>query len=278
MRTVVNLWAGLAVLLLPGLVGCGGLDLEGSWMAEPPVIDGDLGEWEGLMVYNEDPNIAVGTANDGVYLYACASTPLRKVAAQVIVSGLTLWIDPAGGKDRVCGFRYPRGQGLAGFLSPGMSPGGGYHPSGQGERPDPAELIEAYFEDPDLNLEVLDEEGSVVMRKAAQDTAGLSAAMTFRDGILGYEIRIPLSSDPGGVCAVEITRGEPVGIGLISPVPDLSELAEEMRREGRGAGGGRGGFRGGGFGSRRGGARTGFDRPEPLELWIEVTLVEAPGQ
>ena len=103
-------WVVLAVcsVFIASVVGCV-LELESTWRDRDIVIDGAAEDWRGLTTYVEEGNLAVGVVNDDEDLYVCLHSPNREVAAQIVLRGLTVWLDPDGGVDRTLGVHCPIG-------------------------------------------------------------------------------------------------------------------------------------------------------------------------
>ncbi|MCH7528414.1 MAG: hypothetical protein IH972_02560, partial [Candidatus Marinimicrobia bacterium] len=101
-----------------------------------------------------------------------------------------------------------------------------------------------------------------------------------RDG-LSYELKIPLKAGPNWPLDLQPADSHRLGIGL--ETPDFgrgnragSRRSGGMRPPGRGSPG-LGGRGGSGGRPGRGGRRPGGHRPEPLDLWLRVTLAQPPG-
>ncbi len=260
----------LAALFLASSAACGAKTVESRWLDRTITVDGDDADWRGAMDYYEfeQADLAAGVRNDGEFLYACVVTTSREVRARLMGQGLIIWFDPAGGKEKDIGLKYPirraRDAGLAAF-------GGRAAQEERGDRSAEERRIrrEALRESLE-EFEILD----AYMRKG--DTYRLGAV----DGLeirlrttpdeLVYELKVPLAAASGSPFRIGARPGRPLGIGVEFPRPDVDELRRAAGGRGRipvGVGG-MGGRRPplGGYGTRRPGMGGG------QEIWFRVNL------
>jgi hypothetical protein len=109
-------------------------------------------------------------------------------------------------------------------------------------------------------------------------SSGVEVALEYSQGTFGYELKIPMAADERHKYAIGTTPGQKVGIGFETPEIDLEAMKaarEEGRPPGGPSGGGGGGRPGSGMPGGGGGGMRGGGRPEPLEIWAEVTLARA---
>ena len=108
-RTLFSYLTIIIIISATSLVGCGGQELASTWRDREVTIDGVDAEWENAVTWVEDKNVAIGLLNDGEYLYIClASIDFQRVR-QMVGSGLTVWFDPQGGKEKTFGINFPLG-------------------------------------------------------------------------------------------------------------------------------------------------------------------------
>jgi hypothetical protein len=220
---------------------------------------------------------------------------------QLLFGGLTVWFDPKGGDRKAFGIRYPVGSPLPDPRSRGQRARSGAGSSGdepvrgrgqpvdvQEGRPGPAVPVDLADVVP-RRLEVLgpgkDEARSLVLSHAQGLTVGLGRV----EGVLVYELRVPLKKGPETPYAIGAEPGATIGIGFDSP------KMERSRPPDGGSGGGAGGPGGGGFGGFGMGGPGGMGRggpgggqpdqlPEsakPWKAWTRVALARAeavPGE
>jgi len=262
----------LKLILLPGLLllsGCNDIELNSNWNNSTMVVDGELTEWnEDLLAPPKEP-VAFAVRNDSDYLYLALRTFDPELMRQIVMTGLTVWLDPDGDRDKVLGIGYPH---------PGR-----WEPPGSirlKRGADPAAQIEQLRLRlaAQTEIAITDAEGRVT-RLGLENTGGIQAATSLTSG-LQYELKIPLTENAERPFALAASPGMRIGIGLTTP-----QLERPARSDGR-SGGGHGGMPGGGRGGKGGRSDRGGrgapggdhpDRtsiPEPLEIWLEVQLAE----
>jgi hypothetical protein len=252
--------------LLASFTGCGGSEMDSHWRTKPITIDGTNTEWQDAMVQVEDAHGMIGIVNDSSYLYLSLLTDDPGVQRQVMFRGLTVWIDPRGGKDKMYGVRYPVAMQYSGYARRTGETGDGETSDGQyGSRPG--------FDSTDVEL-LGPGEGEHRMMTTVQLQ---QFAVKARDagGVLTYELRIPLSHTSDKPDAPDIHPGSTIGIGLeAGGAPGTGGAGEAPRGEssgGMGRGGRGGGRHGGGGGGGRGGGSNASEH-KPVELWITAKL------
>lgn len=240
--------------------------------ATPPRVDGSTQDWTGSLARHEDGRLLVGVRNDADRLYIAVSTSNAATIRQVIMTGLELWIDADGGKAERSGFRYPMGLISFNRGSANAVP----LPSGANDLATLEMLFGAQMND----MQVLAGDGPPT-RVPVGSVEGLEAASRFEAGTLSYELSLPLETigdlDLGlsrdlSALALGFKTGQ---LGGGAPPAGQAGIAGGGGRGGRG-GGGRGGRGGGGRAGGAGGQRGGGQaaRPEPIDLWIQVTLAQ----
>jgi len=91
-------------------MNCSTLQLESTWKDRDITLDGKGGDWLGSKYYFEDVAISIGLINDAQYLYVSMMTENPMIRAQIMRKGLTVWLDPKGGKNKTFGIKYPLGR------------------------------------------------------------------------------------------------------------------------------------------------------------------------
>lgn len=269
-RNVRRLFVGGSLAV--ALAGCGGELFQSRWTSGPIHIDGKLDEWHDTMMSVEDGLVSVGFQNDGEHLYVAVSSNDRRLGMRVLRSGLTVWLDPDGGKAHTLGVKYPVG----------APPGERFERAGEsgGERrgPPSEEEVAAMVDKASYELEVIEDGESRLL--AVDDAAsryGIDAAMRMEGGAFHAELQVPLTRGNGMEAGLGLTPGHVVGVGLDSPL---------MRRPagggfgGRGGGGMGGGPPGGGMGGMGGGGRRGGrggppgggerSPAQPIDVFVKV--------
>ncbi|MFA9454613.1 MAG: hypothetical protein ACERK6_11945 [Candidatus Aminicenantaceae bacterium] len=277
--------AFLALLLVFTQTGCGDYKMDSLWLTEPITIDGDSSDWRGALYYLKDDKASVGIRNDRENLYVCLITQDPTLSRQALNLGLILWIDPAGGKEKLFGINYPIGARENFRLGPGRDPEGLDPEQMQEELRNTS--LESLHE-----LRFLDAEGQELDRLELEQLEGMEIAVETSRGIFVYELRIPLISDQRLPFVLAVQAGQTIGIGLEIPKVDREEMRQSMGggngegppgggtggRSGGGMGG-MGGRGGGGKGGRPGGGRENFDQDllKGKKIWSKIHLaIDSP--
>jgi hypothetical protein len=193
---------GLAAALLGS--GCSRVNLNCAWQATAIVVDGQTEEWSSPWYSMADDRIALSVTNDADFLYLGLAPSGAGVQAQMMQGGITVWLDPAGGKSRDFGIRYPLGRG--GHPGPPDSSRGG--------RPPDSEAMRRAMESGPKELEILTEGGKARRRVALSDAGGIEARAGFSEEQFAFEIKIPLRSDPQHPFSAGLVAGQPLGLGV----------------------------------------------------------------
>jgi hypothetical protein len=250
----------LAIFLLN--IGCSTLQLESTWKDRDITLDGKGGDWLGAKYYFEESGISVGLINDERSLFISMMTENPMIRAQVMRQGLTVWIDPKGGKGKTFGIRYPLGRQIE---------------EGENESVDPQEMMDEMtreemikkLQESMTELEVLGPNEKVLGRMAIDNVQGIEVKMRNAAGTFVYELKVPLASSEEYPFALGVAPGDSIGVGFLSP-------KMQMRRPGGGRGGGRmapgGGMYPGGGRGGMGGYGMRPIMPQDLKIWAKVRL------
>ncbi|MDH5744115.1 MAG: hypothetical protein OEZ52_11255, partial [Candidatus Aminicenantes bacterium] len=251
--------AFLVVLFLSFLMqsGCSSLELESAWRDREIVVDGKGDDWLGAKYYFEDVNISLGLLNDDRFLYVCMDVENPMLRAQIMRQGLTLWLDPKGGKEKSFGIRFPLGRQGSGRLTRESM-----------DEQNREEMIER-FEQSLTDLEILGPGKNEIKKMAVEEATGIEIKLEASTRWLVYELKIPLIPTEEHPYAIGTKAGDSIGIGLEAPEIDMSAMRDRLGGGMGGGGrmpgeGGRGGMGGGpgGMGMRGGG------RQMPSELKV----------
>ncbi len=241
-------------------------------------IDGINQEWEGSLEVIEDENLALNVMRDEQFLYLGVLFSGSDQQRQAMIQGLTVWFDTDGGKDEDFGIRFPKGLMDSGYMQENAGEG----------RPDPEEMVRAAEE------QLVEADYFMILgpKKEQQtpvefmDAADVNVRATLEEGVLFYELKIPLARTEAQPFGIGVREGKKLGIGFTTPKmesrrPQMSGGMSDRGGMGGGMsggmGGGMGGGRGGGMGGGRGGRGGGMDRPEMperLNLWIQVEDID----
>jgi len=281
-RATCVAFALLIVLIVPGaLSASGGKDIvfKTGWKDRDLVIDGRNGDWQGALGYLSDPPVMLGFLNDDNAIYVCLSTNLPAVREGMLRRGVTVWIDPKGGKRKTLGIR------LAPLAPPG-GPGDGPHgglPEGaeerSGEPPAPPEgAFERDGSAPPAQLTVR-LPGRDEWTPIEGGAGGIEAVIEESNGLAVFEMKVPLKSGPEAAVAIGAGPGTAISMSFETPRPERPPGRPEGPGGDRtGRGGGRSGINGlpgdgiegpGGFGP---GMEDPFKNAEGLKLRVEMKL------
>ena len=248
------------------LCGCTTMTIQGRWCDREIVVDGRDTEWEGARFLVDKKDVTIGAMNDGSVLYLRLSTPDRATQWKIARHGLTVWIDPGGGSSKVMGISYPL------VLDPDLI----HLP--YDDITDPGRTQDPTVDSPD-SLAVLTgkKERTVLSRSDAAET-GVDAAIGFNDGLLVYEIMIPLDGAAGRYPVLQPEEGI-VSAGFETPLADLDAYERERRKTERNIPGSGDPMIRRGSEPNRGRDRTAMrmKTPAPLEVWVTVLLAGRQG-
>lgn len=250
----------LAFLLLISLLSTGcktTASLESSALVEPVTVDAQLEEWAGKLSTIAGGELSVGVQNDGEYLYVGLTTSNPQRIAQIMQQGMILWIDPAGGKEKVFGVQYP-----IGIVTTSGSAGG-------------------LTSDPTANRISIEKsmqeialigDGGQAFRRRKDSVPGITMHAEASDRAFTYEAKLPLSADEGIVYAIGTEPGRQIGFGLTNPEIEGQGIAQQQ---------GSGGLPSGRMSSADGRSRYGMYRgggelSTSMRHWMVVTLSGTP--
>lgn len=250
---------------------------ESSPRTEAVTIDGRFDDWPGNLEPFAGKPVSVQFQNDGEFLYLRLSAGDPATRMQITRQGLTVWFDPAGGTKKHLGIRYPvvdRGQ--YGDSQQGRGYGGNRRGGGDRDRPEGNPEGEQPSEPSRTERVDILGPGKDDAREMTRDhLPGIDVALRTEQGILQYELKVPLMKSADHPMAIEAQTGKPVGFGLETPKPPQQSMNGRGGMGGYGGGGigGRGmGGRGGGGMGRGGGGQRGYEPPKPLNGWGTVSL------
>jgi hypothetical protein len=263
----------IAVVLAAASGGCGTEELQSAPLDREIAVDGDAGDWEGMLRFVEDAEMSYGLANDERCLYIALVVGDREVRRQVIMSGLYLWFDPEGKENRRFGIRFPIGlQENAEDMAPLFR-----------ER-DPNKLSDS-FDETVKEMMVIGPNDQTWRRAAVNSVDGIETAARADRNALVLEFKVPVAGDGEYDYGVGALPGEVIGIGVETPKINLEDMKAKMGSAGGGPGGMGGGMGGGMSGDRppggqppggrrpEGGERPGM--PDPIKVWTKVRLAES---
>lgn len=244
-------------------ISCSTLELESTWKDRDITLDGKGGDWLGAKYYFEDLAISVGLINDGQHLYVSMMTENPMIRTQIMRKGLTVWLDPKGGKNKTFGIKYPLGRQDSGQEEEQFNPQ-------MMDEINREEMMQKLQESM-TELEVLGPNEEVLGKMDIEDAKGIEVKMRNAGGTFVYELKVPLTSSEEYPYAVGVKAGDVIGVGFLSP--KLQMQRPRGMRGGGGMPGGGGGMGGrGGMGGMDGRGGMGRQMPQQLKIWAKVQL------
>lgn len=271
---------------------------ESSPRLDAVTIDGRFDDWPGNLEPFGDKPLSIQFQNDGEFLYLRFSASDPATRRQILRQGLTVWFDPAGGTKKHFGVRYPvvdQAQYSQGGRTGGGYGGGGYGGGGYGgyggshrgggdrDRPEggSSEGEPSAEPSPTERVDILGPGKDDAREMTRDHLQGIDVALRTVEGVLQYELKVPLENSSDHPNAIEAVSGKPIGFGFETPKASQPPMSY-------GPGGGMGGFGGmgghggmggygGGMGRRGGGGgqRDNSNPPKPLNGWGIVSLATA---
>jgi len=241
-------------------------------------VDGTFDDWTGnLEPLGSNPE-SIQVVNDGEFLYLRLTASEAGARRQIMRQGLTVWFDPGGGTKKKLGIRFP-------VVEYGESGGGGSE--GYGRRGGADHSTET--SSPADRVDILGPGKDDARSLTREHLSGVDVAVRSEEGILQYELKVPLAKTADHPYAVEAEPGKTIGIGFETGKAQQSSDGRGGGGGGYGGGGGggygggMGGHRGGmgghggqgGGGGHRGGESGGYQQSKPLKAWATVTIAQA---
>lgn len=234
---------GLALLTFAGMIlvtGCKTQEVPNHWSTLPIQVDGKMTEWTGIpTTYFKDQGAVLGLCNDSENLYIHFRFTNPTWAQAIRMTGLTLWIDANGKKDKDMGIRFHGGPSLTELMA---ARGGGRLdnlPQEQKQR-----LLEREAQTADKFIFFDNSyyvEASIPIDGSKGPAAGYDTSM----GFYSYEFSVPLKESAVQFYGLGVQPGQTICLGA-----EWGDM-----RVGRG---GRSG--------------SGKELPEKQEVWVKTQL------
>lgn len=264
MKSVVKtnaLKVGLLLLVLVS-TGCAAHTVVSHWRRSGLTINGSEDEWPAApQYYDTDRHAGIRTMNDAEAIYLCFSTSNEALKKKLWMTGLTVWLDPAGGKSKTFGIHLP-----------GAGPRGLSRKSGADDRRGDKKERPVLKTPDSVEITYAEATGPLSMPMAQVRQTGIEIGVGQPDGRrCVYEFKIGFTAGPS---LSALGPGKTVGIGIETRNTDMHQGMRKPTEGGMGrsnhGGGMGGGMHGGG---RPGGGSAAKAMDEAFETWIEVTLV-----
>jgi hypothetical protein len=255
--------------------------VESIWAASPLTIDGLVNDWKGDPFHAEKKvkgEYAFRNDSDTLFVFFVFND--LKYLSSIEITGMTLWIDTGGKKDKDLGVKFTKKKISADEYISILEKQQGVISDEQKES---LQASAFYFIS---QAEAVDKKGNPFEQGEDSEAAkGAAFNVSVQQDAVTYEFRVPLKNLTGTIAGNEAEPGGIVGVGF-----EWGGLTDEMRREymkGNASGGsGPIGISEGGRGG--GGAQgVGFDGASPADLtalrkmtkkysfWTVVRLAES---
>jgi hypothetical protein len=271
MRTNIRYHSTILLLVALGCLalfsGCLNMNMTipGRWCDREIFVDGLDTEWEGTRFLVDKKDVTIGAMNDDRVLYLRLSTPDRATQWKIARHGLTVWFDPRDGNSKVMGISYPI------ILDPDLMHLSQDDVTSPGQAPDPT------LDTPDSLAVLIGKDDRTVLSRSDALKTGVDVAVGFKDGLLIYELMIPLDGASGLYPVLQPEDGQ-VSVGFETPLADLDAFERKQRLNERTIpGSGDPNIRRGSEPSR-GRDRTArrMNIPQPLAVWVSVMVADPP--
>lgn len=257
----------LVLLTLAALSGCKTLQMASDWAAQPKTADGASSDWvlaSGSTINEENLQVSASSDSANLHLMVRFRANDMKWSQACAMTGLTVWLNPAGRKSRNTGLRFAAGPAREKMPVP----------EGMPARPDMAELSRGPGRMlADGRLHPVGRKAPLTGPIVPDGSAGPSAGFVSESGICTYEFCLPFAATDAGRFAVGAKPGATIVVGLTAGMGEAGHHSTGKRSgPPEGMGGGMGG-RPSGMGP------TGSHRPEESaspELWFKVRLARIP--
>jgi hypothetical protein len=256
------------------LLGCSNvIEIQSTRRTDDIKIDGDNAEWKTPSIPLKDVQMSFRICNDDQYVYLCLVTSDRQKAAQIFMTGLTLWFDNKGGKDETFGIHFPirRENNMRQETMMDDSWRNGEEDIEKNRRERQLEMMKESIKE----VEILGPGKDDRERILVDQLKGIKIGMRNIENTLVYELAVPLKKSKDNPYAVEADAINPIGIGIKSGKFNQERMRGSGERP-QGGGGNMPPMGGGGGRSRMGGGRGQRgerpEQPKEIDVWLKVTL------
>jgi len=255
--------------------------IQSSWRDREVRVDGKDHEWQGSpQYYDEDTRSVISILNDENHVFILLSANKPEIQKQILIQGLTLWLEKDGEKKRKIGVHFPVGIPREKRMS--ISRGAAEEVSGTfGEFPKGAQGSIREFpkmEQGEIQLLGPREYEQKTMPLAEISKYGIEVKINETKRHLVYELKMPITKTEENHHAFLHPGKESFRIGFQTGEAEEKEArligrqtpnGADSSEGARGKPGGIGGGPSGGKGKRSEGGKV-----EPFEIWLAVTLAE----
>lgn len=179
----------------------------------PVVIDGNDNEWISHRTVIINEYTAAGVSRDQDFLYVHFITSDTEFSMQIMIYGMTVWIDPDGSQNKVIGVQFP-------VLS--MQP-----PPPRDQKPPMGEELKKLLDERLKDLNVINtrkRDIKVMTVDWAKERFGIEAGISVTNGYLCYEMKYPLIVSGDDVIDMDLSSVKQIGICFETPEIDFHRI------------------------------------------------------
>ncbi len=223
----------VALFLLAATLVTGCRSASPLYSAQPvtaeTVVDGLPTEWPlALRPVPGEAGLSIGLRRSADELVVVVIAGDERQSRRIALGGLRFWVDPAGGRDRALGIRFPAPERLDGRVLEGQA-------RPRSERGAMDDVLRRRFEASIDAVEITRGEAEPV-RQSVGSVAGLETAATWGARGLVIEMRVPLTAQPE-LLAANVEGAVGLGVELVDVQRAVARrLAPGGRRGGRAEG------------------------------------------
>jgi len=249
---------GLLLFVLVG-TGCATHTVASHWRRNAVVANGSEDEWlTPPQYYDGDRQANIRMMNDAEAIYLCFSTRDEALKKQLLMTGLTVWLDPAGEKNKTFGIHLPGASG---------GPRGLSRESKTGDRQGSKKEGPALKTPTAVEITYAKTTGPLSMPMAQVRQTGIDVGAGQPNGHrFVYEFKICFTAGPS---LSALGPGKTLGIGIETGDTDMNHEMDKPTQGGMGGTNHGGGMHGGG---KPGGNSPTKAMAEPFETWMKVIL------
>jgi len=244
--------------------------VSSDWTDNPVPLDSSGAALGAGTYLVKDYNMQVGFQNDSNYFYIVMSTSDRGAKMQILLRGLTLWIDKDGGDSKVFGIKFPIGLQDAGLLNfqKGSNSDKGNDTKSEDRFSDMFDKMNSVQE-----IEIMGVNENDAQRVQLKDATGIDAMIDRINDTFIYRFKIAIKSASG----IQYSLGmkNPVGnIGIGFETPEITHENSSAENQNGQWNGNKGNGNQHGEHQHRGNRGNGnsSDSSEPLKYWVSVQL------
>jgi len=246
-----------SISLIGFLMGCGMEEIKSSWYEGSSTNE----DTKFNPVWRTDPHlivkdeVAVNVMNNNDMLFLRFTTHDCVIQRQILISGLTIWLDGEGNKRKIFGIHYPTGATVSHFKQP-------LHGHHDGDEP-PGDIMDQQSEDFLQDIEIFGPERYEHTRMVSSDKSihGIRCHITSTKNYFVYELAVPLTRTDASNYGIALNKPKVICLGLETGKDEKKQRFDigiggspDPRGDGEvGPGGGPGGKPGGGPGGGPGG-------------------------